>query len=106
SPDRAKLFPLEDALLTRYLADLKIARRPATLEAYLKMVVTPTLESQRQAGCLAVKFEAAYLRSLAFDDVPVEAASRVYARYAAGGVPTHDEYKALQDFLFRAIARE
>src|SRR6185369_6094731 len=34
SPDRAKLFPLEDVLLRRYLGDLGIARLPATLDGY------------------------------------------------------------------------
>ena len=106
SPDRAKLFPLEDALLVRYLADLKIERRPATLEAYLATVVTPTLEAQRRGGCVAVKFEVAYLRALDFDDVSADVAGRIYGRYASGGEPTHAEYKALQDFLFRYIARE
>jgi len=106
SPDRQKLFPLEDKLLQRYLADLKIEKLPATLDAYLKTVVTPTLERQRQAGCVAVKFEAAYLRSLDFDEVAANTAGRVYARYVSSGVPSHDDYKALQDFLFRYIARE
>jgi hypothetical protein len=40
-------------------------RIPPTLDAYLATVVTPTLEAQKRAGCLGVKFEAAYLRSLA-----------------------------------------
>lgn len=106
SPDRAKLFPLEDALLQRYLSTLEITRRPETLDAYLVAVVTPTLEAQRQGGCVAVKFEAAYLRSLDFAEIPAAAASRIYARYAAGGEPSHADYKALQDFLFRYIARE
>jgi predicted TIM-barrel fold metal-dependent hydrolase len=30
----------------------------------------------------------------------------VYARYASGGTPTRPEYKALEDYLFRVIARE
>jgi uncharacterized protein len=53
-----------------------------------------------------VKFEAAFLRSLGLDAVPAAAASRVYARYANDGAPSRAEYKALQDFLFRYIARE
>jgi predicted TIM-barrel fold metal-dependent hydrolase len=106
SPDRAKLYPFEEKLLRRYLADVQISKIPATLEAYLRTVVTPTLERQRKGGCVAVKFEAAYLRPLDFDDVPVETAARVYSRYAAGGAPPRAEYKALQDFLFRYIARE
>jgi predicted TIM-barrel fold metal-dependent hydrolase len=106
SPDRQKLYPPEEKLLKRYLADLHVERLPATLDAYLKTVVNPTLERQRQTGCVAVKFEAALLRALDFDEVPAETASRVYSRYAAAGEPSHADYKALQDFLFRHIARE
>jgi predicted TIM-barrel fold metal-dependent hydrolase len=106
SPDRAKLYPLEDALLRRYLSDLKIDRLPATLDAYLTKVVTPTLEAQRAGGCVAVKFEAAYLRTLGFDDAFPDVAGRIYGKYAVGGVPSRAEYKTLQDFLFRFIARE
>jgi predicted TIM-barrel fold metal-dependent hydrolase len=106
SSDRAKLYPFEEKLLRRYLADLNVAALPPTLDVYLRAVVTPTLERQRKGGCVAVKFEAAYLRSLDFDDAPAETASRVYSRYVAGGEPPRAEYKALQDFLFRYIARE
>lgn len=106
SPDRQTLFPFEDKLLRRYMSDLKIAKCPATLDAYLKTVVTPTLEAQKNGGCVAVKFEAAFLRSLDFEEVPAATASKIYARYAAAGEPSHADYKALQDFLFRYIARE
>jgi predicted TIM-barrel fold metal-dependent hydrolase len=104
--DYAVLYPLEERLLQRYLKDLDVATRPATLDAYLRAVVTPTLERQQRAGCIAVKFEAAYLRRLDFDDPDEAAARKVYARYVGGGEPTHAEYKALEDFLFRHIARE
>jgi hypothetical protein len=106
SPDREKLFPLEDKLLQRYMSDLKIGGRPATLDAYLKTVVTPTIEAQHEGGCVAVKFEAAFLRSLDFGEVPVATASQIYAKYAGGREPSHADYKALEDFLFRYIARE
>lgn len=88
------------------MSDLKITKRPETLDAYLKTVVTPTLEAQRRGGCVAVKFEAAFLRPLDFEEVPAATASKVYARYADGGEPSHADYKALQDFLFHYIARE
>ena len=106
SPDREKLYPLEEKLFRRYLASLHLSNTPPTLEAYLTTVVTPTLESQRKDGCVAVKFEAAYLRSLNFDDASREAASAIYAKYSQGGEPSHAEYKTLEDFLFRYIARE
>lgn len=106
TPDREKLYPFEEKLLRRYLADLKVEKLPATLDAYIKTVVTPTLVRQQQTGCVAVKFEAALLRSLDFAEVPAEIASRVYLRYVTAGEPSHADYKALQDFLFRYIARE
>jgi predicted TIM-barrel fold metal-dependent hydrolase len=106
SPDRAKLYPLEEKLLRRYLADLRIAKLPATLDGYLRQVVTATLERQRQAGCVAVKFEAGYLRPLDFGAADPETARGVYARYVNRGEPPRAEYKALEDFLFRYIARE
>ena len=40
----AKLFLLEDKLLQRYMSSLGVAKRPPTLDGYLKTVVTPTLE--------------------------------------------------------------
>ena len=104
--DYAVLYPLEERLLRRYLADLQITTLPATLDAYSNDVITRTLERQRQAGCVAVKFEAAYLRKLDFGDPDAAAARSVYAKYIAGGEPSHAEYKNLEDFLFRQIARE
>lgn len=106
TPDQRALYPLEERLLRRHLAELGLARLPATLEGYVRTVVTPTLERQRQAGAVAVKFEAAYLRALDFGEPDALSARRGYARYVTGGRPSHSEYKALQDYLFRIIARE
>jgi uncharacterized protein len=106
TPDYRVLYPLEERLLLRYMTDLHLARLPATLDQYVRMVVTPTLERQRKDGCIAVKFEAAYLRKLDFDEASVGVARQVYAQYVVGGTPTHAEYKTLQDYLFREIARE
>lgn len=106
SPDARVLYPKEAALLHRYLRDLGLAKVPASLDDYVKAVVTPTLERQKQGGAVAVKFEAAYLRPLDFDEPNAETARGIYARYAGGGTPTRAEYKALEDYLFRVIARE
>jgi predicted TIM-barrel fold metal-dependent hydrolase len=106
NPNRAYFFGREEALLRRYLSESGVARRPATLAEYLSRVLTPTLERQRRGGAVAVKFEAAYLRALNFDDARQDDAARVFARYGRGGEPPAAEYKTLQDFLFRAVARE
>ncbi len=105
TPDVRSLYPREATLLQRYLRDLGLRAVPPTLDAYVRQVVAPTLDRQQRAGAVGVKFEAAYLRPLDFDDPDPALARRVYARYVAGGTPTHAEYKALQDYLFREIAR-
>jgi predicted TIM-barrel fold metal-dependent hydrolase len=106
TPDTKPLYPLETKLLQRYLRDLGLTAVPRTLDRYQHDVVTATLERQRVAGAVAVKFEAAYLRPLDFDPADSAAASAIYQRYAAGGVPTRAEYKLLEDYLVRFIARE
>jgi predicted TIM-barrel fold metal-dependent hydrolase len=103
SSDRKAFFALEDKLLEKYLKDAGVSAAPASLGEYLTRVVTPTLERHRQGGAVAEKFEAAYLRSLAFDKVERAAAERVYAQRRA---LAEEEYKPLQDFLFRFIAAE
>ena len=62
--DYKGFFPGEEKLLKRYLADLKLSALPLSLAAYLKTIVTPTLERQKRNGAVAIKFEAAYLRKL------------------------------------------
>ena len=104
--DRKAFFSLEDQLRQRYLGEAGLSAPPRTLDEYLARVVTPTLERQRQGGAVAEKFEAAYLRSLAFDPVDRETAARIYARFLSKPALAEAEYKPLQDFLFRYIADE
>jgi hypothetical protein len=103
--DRRSFFALEDSLLETYLEAAGFEARPAHLSDYLARVVTPTLERQKAGGAIAEKFEAAYLRSLAFDRVDRRDAERVYDAGAYGPV-SDPEYKIVQDFLFRYIAAE
>jgi uncharacterized protein len=106
TPDVAALYPKESALLQRYMTDLGVSTMPHSLAAWLSDVVLPTLARERDNGAVAIKFEAAYLRALDFDDPDVDAATRIYGRYVNGGAPTHAEYKTLEDYLFREIVRE
>lgn len=106
TPDRKIFFAREEGLLRRYMKDLDVGQLPPTLDAYLSQVVTPTLERQRRTGAVAVKFEAAYLRSLNFTRGDRAAAAQAYARYVAGGASDAAEYTALQDVIFHHIAAE
>jgi predicted TIM-barrel fold metal-dependent hydrolase len=106
NPNRDFFFGREESLLHRYMNESNVARLPATLSEYLAQVVIPTLERQRRGGAVAIKFEAAYLRALDFDEASLVAAMGVYARFVRGGEPSSAEYKTLQDYLFRVVARE
>jgi uncharacterized protein len=106
TPDRKIFFAREDALLKRYMSAIKVDRRPASLDAYLSQVVTPTVERLKREGAVAIKYEAAYLRALDFMRSDKPAATRAYSKYANGGVPTPAEYTAIQDVIFHEIAAQ
>ena len=106
SPDRKFFFSREDMLLAKYRKDVGVAAQPGSLDDYLKSVVTPELEKQKQQRAVAIKFEAAYLRSLDFEPATREDASAIYAKYASARTPPIADYTRLQDFLFRYIAAE
>ncbi|HKU23538.1 MAG TPA: amidohydrolase family protein [Terriglobales bacterium] len=105
NPDRKFFYGREEMLLRGYLKDSGLDAVPATLKEYVSRVVVPMLELQKKKGAVAIKFEAAYLRTLNFGKPDRAQAEQVYAHYAAGGVPPNGGYLAVQDVLFREIAR-
>lgn len=106
TPDRKFFFGRENMLLARYRHELSVASMPPTLAEYTARVVTPELERQKNAGAVAIKFEAAYLRSLDFEPASERDAAAIYAKYLHGGSPAKEVYTGLQDYLFRYIAAE
>ncbi|HET9177067.1 MAG TPA: amidohydrolase family protein [Terriglobia bacterium] len=106
TPDRKIFFSRAGALLAAYLKVLGKSVPPDTLDEYLSEVVTPTLEGQRKAGAVAVKFEAAYLRPLDFEPAAKELAAQVYSRWVHAGAPPSADYTILQNYLFRYVAAE
>jgi predicted TIM-barrel fold metal-dependent hydrolase len=106
TPDRKIFFERENMLLARYRQELGVASLPGTLSEYTARLVTPALERQKEAGAVAIKFEAAYLRSLDFEPADEREAAATYAKYAHGSLPDRAEYSHLQDYLFRYIAAE
>lgn len=106
NPDRRVFFADTEDLLKTYLRDSGMARVPPTLDAYVQNVVRATIQKQKAAGAVAVKFEAAYLRALDFAPASHDDAARVYRKYAGNGIASAAEYKTLQDYLFKQIALE
>ena len=102
NPDYKAFYGYEDRLLRRYLIDAGYVKAPASFDEYLQKVVSATLEQHKKGGAVAEKFEAAYLRTLDFGDPGKAEAEHVYVI----SKPSDAEYKTLQDFLFRYIARE
>jgi uncharacterized protein len=105
NPDYKAFYPDEDRLLARYLTESGYSKPPDSFDEYLRKVVTATLERHKRDGAVAEKFEAAYLRSLQFSNPAKSEAERVYSRFRTEAPPDAD-YKVLQDYLFRYIARE
>jgi hypothetical protein len=106
SPDRKFFFAREDTLLRYYMRAVKVAARPATLDAYLSQVVTPALEALKREGAVAFKYEVAYLRPLNFTRGDKAAADRAYSRQTGSEIPNEAEYTAIQDVIFHHIAVE
>lgn len=105
NPDQKLNLPLQVKILKNELAQNHLQGLPVDLKGYLSFV-TQVLETNRAAGGVGIKFEIAYFRSLHFGDPPEQRASMLYAKYCRGGVPTADEYRDFQDFIFRYLLRE
>ena len=100
--DMGVYIPLQEKLLKRYGVQEAKKVVPHDLAAY-ESFVRKTLADNQKKGGVAMKFEAAYFRSLYFADPPREKAEAIYAKYVWGGVPTEEEYRTFQDYIFRVL---
>ena len=103
--DEGVYIPLQEKMLHRWMEQEQIQQLPASFDDYLKFI-TRVLEDNQKKGGIAMKFEVAYFRSTRFGDPTREQAEGIYKRYAAGGVPSQQEYRTFQDFIFRYLVRE
>ena len=102
TPDMGVYVPLQEKMLSRWKKQEGVETLPADLAGYVAFV-QKTMEDNQKRGGVAIKFEAAYFRSLHFTDPPAEKAEAIYNKYRAGGVPTAEEYRLFQDYIFRRI---
>lgn len=103
--DEQVYMPLQEKLLRRELRQAGLSSIPDSLDGYLAFV-TKILELNRANGGIAIKFEAAYFRSLYFGDPSKPEVATVYEHYRKGGSPSPAEYTVFQDFIFRHLLRE
>ena len=102
TPDMGVYVPLQEKMLARYKKQLNVEALPADLAGY-EAFVRNTLADNQKRGGVAIKYEAAYFRSLYFSDPPRERAEAIYAKYHLGGVPSADDYRVFQDYIFRVM---
>jgi uncharacterized protein len=102
NPDMGVYIPLQEKVLHRYMQQENVRALSADLAGY-EAFVRQTLADNQKKGGVAMKFEVAYFRSLYFSDPPRDKADAIYAKYHAGDVPTEDEYRLFQDYIFRVL---
>src|SRR2546422_4024870 len=100
--EMAMYIPLQEKVLQRYMKQGNVNGLPADLAGYESFVRQTLAENQKKGG-VAMKFEAAYFRTLFFRDPPREKAEAIYAQFHAGGVPSEDDYRTFQDYIFRVL---
>jgi uncharacterized protein len=105
NPDQEVYIPLQEKMLHRWMQQESVSELPADLAAYLAFV-TRALEDNRKRGAIAMKFEVAYFRSTKFSDPAREQAEDIYQRLVKGGIPSEQQYRTFQDYLFRYLIRE
>lgn len=109
------LFPFQaidykgSLTLQQRRSEVGLAALPPAWSSYLDLI-TQQLTTWKANGAIAVKFAVAYYRPLDFSTVAEGDAQKIYERYLTMGEQQHDyhttDYRALQDFLFRYVARE
>jgi hypothetical protein len=102
TPDMGVYVPLQEKMLSRYKKQENVEGLPADLAGFEDFVRRTMADNQKRGG-VAMKFEAAYFRSLYFADPPRAQAEAIYNKYRGGGVPTREEYKLFQDYVFRVM---
>ena len=100
--DMAVYIPLQERVLQRYMKQENVNELPANLAGY-EAFIRQTLADNQKKGGVAMKFEAAYFRSLYFRDPPREKGEAIYAQFRAGGVPSEEDYRTFQDYFFRVL---
>lgn len=103
--DEEVYIPLQEKMLHRWMQQENVSKLPTSFADYLAFI-SRTLEDNQKKGGIAMKFEVAYFRSTKFGDPSREQAEDVYKRFLDGGVPSAEEYKTFQDYIFRYLVTE
>jgi uncharacterized protein len=105
NPDEGVYIPLQEKMLRRWMQQENVTTLPATFAFYLKFI-SKVLEDNQKRGGIAMKFEVAYFRPTTFGDPTREQAEKIYETYIDSGVPSEEEYRTFQDYIFRYLVEE
>jgi hypothetical protein len=100
--DEALYLHLQERVLHRYMKQEGVSNLPGDLAGYEALIRNIVADNQKRGG-VAMKFEAAYFRSLYFSDPSRDEVEPIYRKYHAGGIPTNDEYRIFEDYVFRRL---
>jgi hypothetical protein len=103
--DEEVYIPLQEKMLHRWMQQENVSKLPPDFAGYLAFV-SRTLEDNQKKGGIAMKFEVAYFRPTKFGDPTRDRAEDVYERFVNGGIPSEQEYRTFQDYIFRFLIRE
>jgi hypothetical protein len=103
--DEGVYIPLQEKMLHRWMQQENVGKLPADFDGYLKFI-SRVLEDNQSKGGIAIKFEVAYFRPTTFGDPTRDQAEDVYRRYVGGGIPSEQEYRTFQDYVFRYLILE
>jgi uncharacterized protein len=105
NPDEGVYIPLQEKMLRRWMQQENVSRLPPDFDGYLKFV-SQVLADNKNKGGIAMKFEVAYFRPTTFGDPTSEQAADLYRQYVNGGVPSENDYRTFQDYIFRFLVLE
>jgi len=103
---RRSAYDTEEEWLSAYMKEQGVVELPPTLDDYMNRLVVPAMEKRKRDGAVALKLSISYQRDLRVGNPSRAEAARVYRQYARNPSPPADDYRALQDFLIREIARQ
>jgi hypothetical protein len=102
NPDQGVYIPLQEKMLHRWMQQENISKLPPKFSDYLDFVERVLTDNQKKGG-IAMKFEVAYFRPTTFSDPTRNQAEDIYQHYVSGAVPSEQEYRTFQDYIFRFL---
>jgi uncharacterized protein len=102
NPDEGVFIPLQEKMLHRWMQQEGVAKLPEKFSDYLEFIAKVLADNQKKGG-IAMKFEVAYFRPTTFSDPTRSQAEEIYKKYVSGAVPSEQEYRIFQDYIFRDL---